>query len=85
MIVYEVDISGICLVYPSTWYITGIYQTYVVHTILYGFQMDGYVSSPGQVRYVLADLGHRAGPVELAAGPQVTFQPCSGPGGLLQR
>ena len=39
MIVYEVDISGICLVYPSTWYITGIYQTYVVHTILYGFQM----------------------------------------------
>ena len=41
MIVYEVDISGICLVYPSTWYITGIYQTYVVHTILYGFQMLG--------------------------------------------
>ena len=40
MIVYEVDISGICLVYPSTWYITGIYQTYVVHTILYGFQMN---------------------------------------------
>ena len=43
MTVYEVDISGICLVYPSTWYMTGIYQTYVVHTILYGFQMGGRV------------------------------------------
>ena len=46
MIVYEVDISGICLVYPCTWYMTGIYQTYVVHTILYGFQMNLEPSDP---------------------------------------